>query len=78
MMNDVPNGPVQTPIAIQNSGLVSVFRGIAHGLFAPEQRFGVGSFPLGLLVDDLDGDGDPDLAVTNSGSDDVTVLLHRD
>ena len=38
-------------------------------------RFDAGDGPSSLAIGDLNGDGNPDLAVANSGSDDVSVLL---
>ena len=37
--------------------------------------FGAGSDPLSVAVGDFNGDGKPDLAVANSGSNNVSVLL---
>jgi hypothetical protein len=36
-----------------------------------------GSAPRGVAIGDLDGDGRRDLAVSNSESNDVSVLLNR-
>ena len=33
-----------------------------------------GISPTSVAADDLDGDGDPDLAVANFSSDDVSIL----
>jgi elongation factor P hydroxylase len=44
--------------------------------FAPLVNFAVGPGPDGLAIGDLNGDGKPDLVVTNQGSDSVSVLLN--
>src|SRR5207247_5723395 len=50
----------------------------APGAVAPSlaaaQSFGVGAAPYSVAVGDVDGDGWPDLAVANAGSDSVSVL----
>jgi predicted esterase len=42
---------------------------------APEQRIRVGAWPAAITVADLNGDADPDLAVLDSASGDITTLL---
>ena len=54
---------------------VSVLLGVGDGTFAAEQRFAAGNGPASASIEDLDGDGAPDLAVANVNSDDVSVLL---
>jgi FG-GAP-like repeat/Calx-beta domain/FG-GAP repeat len=44
--------------------------------FAPLVNFAVGPGPAGLAIGDLNGDGKPDLVVTDQGSDSVSVLLN--
>lgn len=44
---------------------------------APTGPFTVGRQPSALIAADFDGDGRPDLAVTNQGADSVSVLLNR-
>ncbi|MGQ0620777.1 MAG: FG-GAP-like repeat-containing protein [Panacagrimonas sp.] len=44
--------------------------------FAPAGNFDVGSSPVAVAVRDLNGDGRPDLTVTNRDSDDISVLLN--
>jgi hypothetical protein len=44
--------------------------------FAPAQTFTVGDNPTGLAVADVNGDGKPDLAVTNGTVNTVSVLLN--
>src|SRR5256712_3446229 len=43
--------------------------------FTPAATFGVGTHPQSVAVGDFNGDGKPDLAVANAGSDTVSVLL---
>ena len=58
---------------------VSVLLRQAAGGFAEENGspIRVGTDPVSPAAADFNGDGRPDLAVTNQGSDDVTVLLRR-
>jgi FG-GAP-like repeat/S-layer homology domain len=44
-------------------------------LFIAAVNYATGSNPISVAIGDLDGDGDLDLAVTNSWSKDVSVLL---
>ena len=37
---------------------------------------GTGSFPRGLAVNDIDGNGNVDIIVTNTAADNITVLLN--
>jgi uncharacterized repeat protein (TIGR01451 family) len=45
--------------------------------FARPVSYPVGTSPAAVFVADLNGDGKPDLAVANSGSGDVSVLLNN-
>ena len=44
-------------------------------LFYPGVGCGVGEYPIFVAIGDLDGDGNPDLAMANWVSDNVSVLL---
>ena len=44
--------------------------------FAPKVDFGVGSFPYGVVVGDINGDGKPDIVTANENSYNVSVLLN--
>jgi len=63
-----------------NHYTVSVFRNISSpgsitsGSFAPNVNFKVGQAPYAIAVGDLDGDGKPDIAVTNYFNDTVSVI----
>jgi hypothetical protein len=50
--------------------------GATTASFAPQQTFAVGISPRSVVVGDFNGDGKPDLAVANSGSNTVSVLLN--
>src|SRR5712691_4761473 len=43
--------------------------------FAPPTSYPVGTNPVAVVAGDFNGDGKPDLAVANSGSANVSVLL---
>ncbi len=45
--------------------------------FAAQQTFTVGTTPTGLAVGDFNGDGRPDLATANNGTNNVSVLLNQ-
>jgi hypothetical protein len=46
--------------------------------FFPPSEYRVGNFPTSVAIGDLDGDGKPDLAVANTDSNTMSVLLDRD
>jgi hypothetical protein len=68
----------QPDIAIINYGnnIVSVFRNSGFGgslSFAPRIDFATGSNPRAITAGDMDGDGKPDIVVTNYNSQTVSV-----
>jgi hypothetical protein len=75
------NGDGRLDIATANVGTspgqVSVFLGRGDGTFQEEMRFAVGSAAFFLVAGDFNGDGRPDLAVSNQDSKDISVLLGR-
>jgi hypothetical protein len=48
---------------------------VADPLFGPKTDFVTGTTPYSVAIGDLNGDGKPDLAVTNYGPNTVSVLL---
>ncbi len=73
------NGDGKTDLVIANYGTsnVTVLLGNGAGGFAaaPGSPFSVGWNPQSVAVADFNGDGKPDLAIANSGSGTVSVLL---
>lgn len=73
------NGDGNLDLAVANldSKNVTVLLGNGTGWFkaAPTSPFAVGSEPVSMAVGDFNGDSIPDLAIANSGSNNVTVLL---
>ncbi len=74
------DGGTLPDLAILNSGAHRVQ--LLHndgqgGLFNPSsaQSFPTGLDPVALVTADFNGDGHPDLAILNRGSDDLTILL---
>jgi len=63
-----------------NSGIVSVFRNISSsgsittGSFAARVDFTTGAWPTHVTIGDIDGDGKPDLAVTNAASNTFSIF----
>jgi hypothetical protein len=50
--------------------------GAGTGGFGPPASFPVGAQPFSVTVGDFNGDGKPDLATANTGSNDVSILLN--
>lgn len=68
--NGVYCGPSQPPAS------VSVLLGTANGTFQPAITTQIQSYsPASIAVDDLNGDGIPDLVIADSGSNQFWVLL---
>src|SRR5207244_4327244 len=73
------NGDGKPDLATANVGAnnVTVLLGDGSGGFteASGSPFAVASLPPSVAIGDLNGDGKPDLATANGGSDNITVLL---
>jgi sugar lactone lactonase YvrE len=70
-----PDLAVASFVAGTANGTLSVLLGNGDGTFAPAATPATGNLPYFIVVDDLNGDGVEDLAVSNKGSANVTVLL---
>jgi len=76
------DGDGKTDIAVANCGSssVSVLRNISTsgsisaGSFESKVDFNTGTVPYDVAIRDIDGDGKPDLIVTNNGSNSVSIL----
>ena len=74
------DGKPDLAVANLSGNTISVFRNtstsgaITTGSFAAKVDFTTGSSPTGLTIVDIDGDGKPELAVTNSGSSSISVF----
>jgi hypothetical protein len=69
------NGDGNDDIAVLTTGEVTVLRGNGDGTFLPAQYFGVSPYSQtqGMTAADLNGDGAPDLAISNG----PTLLFNR-
>jgi hypothetical protein len=74
---------IVTPNFVGDS--VSILLGIGDGRFDPaiEIKYGAPTDPMftvttpyGIVVEDFNGDGKPDIATANAGSDDLTIKLN--
>ena len=68
-------------VANAHGGTVSVLLnttapGASTPSFATQQAFATGSVPESVIANDINGDGKPDLIVTNSSDNTVSVLLN--
>src|ERR1039457_4989139 len=76
------NGDGKLDLVVTNNlssgGTVSVLLGNGDGTFQAPRNYNVGTYPYSVAVGDFNGDGKPDLVVTNNTSstaDSVSVLL---
>ena len=73
------DGRLDLAVANTNSNTVSVFRNsgtsgsITSGSFASKVDFATAAVPFAVAVNDLDGDGKPDIVVTENGSTSISV-----
>jgi hypothetical protein len=58
-----------------DQGFVSILLNNGDGTFRPGLDYPVGTSATGVAVGDFNGDGSPDLAVTNYGDNTVSILL---
>ena len=65
-----------TPLGSSQGNLVSVLPGNGDGTFGAFSLFGAGYLSYSAAVGDFNGDGTPDLATANGGSNTVSVLLN--
>ncbi|MES2703357.1 MAG: FG-GAP-like repeat-containing protein [Bacteroidota bacterium] len=74
------DGKADLAVADLGSATISVYRNtsssgsITSGSFAARVTFATGSNPISVAIGDIDGDGKPDMAVANQGSNTISVL----
>jgi hypothetical protein len=72
------NNDNQMDFAVANSGTdsIGIFLSYANGTFANQQTYSTGSQsrPYSIVVDDFNGDNHADIAVTNYGTNNFSVM----
>jgi RHS repeat-associated protein len=72
------DGKLDFAITDFDNNIVSIFRNTSTGIgsisFAAKVTYPTGTQPESVSIGDLDGDGRPDLAVANSGSNSLSIL----
>ena len=77
------DGKPDIVIANQSANSISIFRNSAipgnftKSSFSSKVDFATGAGPTSIAIGDIDGDGKPDIAVTNGGSTDKTISILR-
>src|SRR4029453_7539519 len=64
-------------VASTDTDHILIFLGNGNGTFQPAQIILVGDHPLGIVVLDVDGDGDPDIVNGNLGSNNLSLMLNN-
>jgi hypothetical protein len=73
------DGAVDIVVASYHTGNVNVLHGNGDGTFNPPEAMHIGTYnggPADILVADLNGDAQPDVATANYGSNTVSVFLN--
>lgn len=70
------NGDGKSELIYTHHEGVGVLRNAGDGSFAPRVTYSSGLGPIDLAVSDMNGDGKLDLALVNSGSGDLSILLN--
>lgn len=74
------DGKPDISVVNRDGSTISVMRNTSTAgsiSFAAQQAISVGTSPYWIVSNDMDGDGKPDLAVTNANSNTVSVLLNK-
>src|SRR5262249_8037154 len=75
VLGDFPGNESMMLIVACAMGVVRVFPGMGDGPFVPGRSFPAGRLPAAAALGDFNLDGIPDLAIVNTGSSTVSVLL---
>jgi hypothetical protein len=71
------NSHLDLAVANAASGNVSIYLGDGAGAFTLTSQPSVGFWPVSIVSADFNGDGHPDLATANLGSDNVSLSRSR-
>lgn len=73
------NGDSYLDVAVSSfyEAKVVIHTGDGHGLFTNKHEISVGSAPDNITTNDFNHDGRPDLAVLNTSSGFISILLHK-
>ncbi len=76
-VGDLDGDGVLDLVATDGVNMVGVLLGNGDGTFRPKVDYGTGSNPCFVTIGDLNGDGQPDLAVANYSDNSISVLLNN-
>ncbi len=73
-----PNGDLDLAVVLPGSSSLAVLTGDGSGNFTPSAtKYGAGTHPTVVAIADFNNDGIPDLAVSHSASQAISILLGR-
>jgi len=71
----IANQNCESAFSCGASGSISILLGNGDGTFQPQIVFAFGTQPSSIAIGDLDGDGKPDLVISNGTLNSIVVLL---